>query len=322
MAITPVALPVETFQINRKVKVFKDRNTSVPLRSSEELRADLAKFVHSKTHEKGIEVVLDHKLSNGLIIPVFLPEKNMGLDVLSLVDFAEDKVGNRHCKQRLDQAKSQDIRFVQIFEDEWSLKREIVEHRVDNLIGSSERIYARNTEVREIPWGIAKELLTKTHIQGPGAGAASVLGLVYQGNVVAVMTLGVSRFEKVGPKDYELIRYSSVGTVIGGFSKLLKYFISTVEPERIISYSDARWSVGGVYRGNGFMRDSHSQCGYFWVPPGIVARENRIRYQKHKLKDVLEKFDPARTEKQNCEANGLKRIFDCGMEKWVMDLTD
>lgn len=319
MAITPVALPDEVFQINKKVKKFQNEKDAIKTSSSDQLRKELIKFVDDKTTDADVDYLIDHKLDSGLILPVFIPSKKVALDILSLDECSEDKVGNRYCKDRMDRAKAEGIRFIQIFEDEWVAKHEIVHHRIQNIIGTSDRIYARNTEVREIPWGFAKNLLTKTHIQGPGAGAGCILGLVHERNLVAVMTLGTSRFEKTGPKDFELIRFSSIGTVVGGFSKLLKHFIDQVGPDRIISYSDARWSVGGVYAGNGFELTNHSTPGYFWTRDGV--RHNRIKFQKHKLSGVLEKFNPMMTEKQNCEANGYHRIFDAGMQKWEMDLS-
>lgn len=40
--------------------------------------------------------------------------------------------------------------------------------------------------------------------------------------------------------------------------------------------------------------------------------ESWIKYQKHKLKTVLEKFNPARSEVENMKDNGFYQIFDCG----------
>lgn len=316
MAITPVALPAEVFQVNKKIKKFQNEKDAIILSPQQELRDKLAAVVSDHCLESELTMIRNHKLDNGLILPVFVPEKKVAFDVLSLDDFAEDKVGNKHCKSRMDQAQEAGLRFIQIFEDEWEAKNEIVRHRLANILGTSNRIYARNTQVKEIPWGFAKTLLNATHIQGSGAGAGSVLGLVDHRGLVATMTLGISRFEKTGPKDFELIRFSSVDTVVGGFSKLLKYFVGSVQPDRIISYSDARWSIGNVYSSNGFDLTGHSTPGYYWTRDGV--RHNRIKFQKHKLGEVLEKFNPMMTEKQNCEANEYKRIYDAGMQKWEM----
>jgi len=316
--VLPVILPEEYFQVNKKVKRFQNEKDAIEYSSSQVLKDELITLIDAKSEEAGISYVVDYKTPNGMVLPVFIPERNIAFDVISLVEGAEDKVGNKFFRERMEKARSEEIQFIQIFEDEWKAKQTIVDHRIQNLMGVSPRIYARKTEVKEIPWGFAKSLLNASHIQGAGAGAAMVLGLVDGNSLVAIMTFGVSRFEKTGPKDFELIRYTSVGTVVGGFSKLMKYFIDNFGPERIISYSDARWSIGNVYSSNGFELTNYSPPGYFWTRDGV--RHNRIKFQKHKLKDVLEKFNPMLTEKQNCEANGYKRIFDAGMQKWEMNI--
>jgi len=38
----------------------------------------------------------------------------------------------------------------------------------------------------------------------------------------------------------------------------------------------------------------------------------RIKFQKHKLKDILENFDPTKTGYENMIANKYHRIFDVG----------
>jgi len=41
-------------------------------------------------------------------------------------------------------------------------------------------------------------------------------------------------------------------------------------------------------------------------------RFNRIKFQKHKLKNVLKQYDEKMSEAKNMKANGYSRIFDCG----------
>jgi hypothetical protein len=39
---------------------------------------------------------------------------------------------------------------------------------------------------------------------------------------------------------------------------------------------------------------------------------SRVQFQKHKLKDKLDKFDPSLTEWENMQLNDYNRIWDCG----------
>ena len=43
-----------------------------------------------------------------------------------------------------------------------------------------------------------------------------------------------------------------------------------------------------------------------------LTLQPRIKFQKHKLKNILEKFDEKLSEAQNMANNGYNRIFDCG----------
>jgi hypothetical protein len=41
-----------------------------------------------------------------------------------------------------------------------------------------------------------------------------------------------------------------------------------------------------------------------------------VKFQKHKLKNILETFDPLKTEYENMLENGWDRIWDCGNAKF------
>ena len=45
-------------------------------------------------------------------------------------------------------------------------------------------------------------------------------------------------------------------------------------------------------------------------------------FQKKKLENLLENFDPNLTEWENMKNNGFDRIWDCGHSKWVFQPSD
>lgn len=102
-------------------------------------------------------------------------------------------------------------------------------------------------------------------------------------------------------------------TLIGGASKLLKYFEQTYNPESIISYANRRWSQGNVYEKLGFDKIRKTPTNYFYFKgtdsSNILSRE---QFQKHKLKNILEQFNPELTEIENMYNNGYRKIFDFG----------
>jgi hypothetical protein len=130
------------------------------------------------------------------------------------------------------------------------------------------------------------------------------------------MTFGLPRYSK--EYDYELIRFSSKlnTTVVGGFSKLLKYFIKTYNPINILTYCDRSISTGNVYIKNDFTLIGITSPNYFYFNQLTVY--SREQFQKHKLKNKLPVFNDVLTEVENMKLNGYLRFFDCGNYKFML----
>jgi hypothetical protein len=133
------------------------------------------------------------------------------------------------------------------------------------------------------------------------------------------MTFGKSRFNK--KYKYELLRFcNKLGYHIpGSASKLLKYFERNYKPKSLISYADRRWSRGNVYEKLGFKMIGKSKPNYWYFKLTSNIRYSRINFQKHKLKDILEKFDETLSESENMKLNGYNRIYDCGNLVYVKE---
>lgn len=209
--------------------------------------------------------------------------------------------------------KMQNVRVIHIFEDEWLNQQQIVKSRIKSILGkTSYKIYARKCEVREITTPLKTKFLNKYHIQGACASSIN-LGLFYHNRLVAVMTFGKRRFDK--KEGYELIRYCTIGNfnIVGGAGKLLKHFEREWSPTTIISYADRRWSIGNLYKQLGFIEVRKTTPNYYYVHPSTgYLRESRIKYQKHKLFNMLDSFDPNKTEWENMQDHGYSKIYDCG----------
>lgn len=201
-------------------------------------------------------------------------------------------------------------RLIHIQSSEWDASPELVKSRIQSVLNKNTRIYARNCSVRVISASDANRFLDINHIQGSCQGSARY-GLFYNGECVAVITFGKSRFSK----DYhwELLRYASkcYVNVIGGAGKLLARFKKDHNPQSIISYSDLRWNTGKLYQSLGF-EFSHTSPPNYYYTKDYITLESRVMYQKHKLKNKLPLFDNALTEWENMQLNGYDRIWDCG----------
>ena len=185
-------------------------------------------------------------------------------------------------------------------------------------MGKSERIYARKCTVKEVSSKEAKEFLEKNHLQGACNSKVNI-GL-YSGNTpVSLMTFGKPRYNK--QYEWELLRFCNAlnTSVIGGAGKLLSYFVKTYNPSSILSYANLRWSTGNLYEKLGFTLKGTSSPNYFYFNEDFILH-SRIEFQKHKLKDKLENFDPSLTESENMYNNGYRKIYDCGNLVYEMKL--
>jgi hypothetical protein len=108
-----------------------------------------------------------------------------------------------------------------------------------------------------------------------------------------------------------------VFTVIGGFTKLLRYFIKKYNPIKITTYADFSISNGNVYLKNGFSFIKNTNPNYHYFLNN--KRINRFNFTKQKL--VKKGHDKNKTEKEIMFEIGYLRLYDCGSMKFEMDFT-
>jgi GNAT superfamily N-acetyltransferase len=114
------------------------------------------------------------------------------------------------------------------------------------------------------------------------------------------------------------LAFKSGITVVGGSSKLLKYFYEYAKKhgfKKIISWSDNRYSEGNVYKKLGFKLTEEIGPDYGYV-------RGLIFYSKQSLNKKRLSFLGAtgKTEREMALSLGYYRIWDCGKKRWVIDL--
>lgn len=249
-------------------------------------------------------------------LDIVLPDLKIGIEFDGLYHHSDAFVTDIDLhKNKTIHAEQNGYKLIHIFEDEWLFKQDIVKSRLRNLIGlTSTRIYARHTRVVELTFKQIRQFLDMYHIQGSAISSINY-GLMYNDDLVAVMSFGKPRFNK--HIAFELIRYCTKMdcTVVGGPSKLLAHF-RRFHTGDIISYADRRWSQGNLYKQLGFEFQYYTNPNYYYIMK--QHRYNRTMFQKHKLKDKLDQFDPDLSEFENMKNNGYNKIYDCGNSVWIL----
>jgi len=262
----------------------------------------------------------DRIILNGKEVDIYIPDKKIAIEFNGLYWHSElqGKDKNYHLN-KTKKCEEHGIQLIHIFEDEWINKQEIVKQRLKHILGedTEEVIYARKCKIKEILPEEKNIFLDQYHIQGNDKSAIK-LGLFNGEKLIAVMTFGKRRIA-LGNKsteegEYELIRYATSQSVVGGAGKLLSYFIKNYNPVKIISYADRRWSRGNLYEKLGFNKVSDGTPNYWYLDHG--NRKHRFNFRKNILNEKLETFDSELTEWENMQLNGYDRIWDCGSLKY------
>lgn len=246
-------------------------------------------------------------------LDILIPSHNIAIEYNGLYWHKEKKLDHLF---KTEECNKNNIRLLQFWCFEWANKPEICKSLVMSALGLNRKIYARSCTVQDLTVKQYKDFLNDNHIQGY-APASTMKGLMHNGELVSVIGISKTRYNK--SFDYELIRACSQKqlTVTGGLSKLLK---SVQLRGRLISYCDRRLFTGIGYQQAGFNFEYNSRPNYFYWNVKTAETKSRISCQKHKLEKFLEYFDPDLTEHQNMLKNHWFRIYDSGNSVWSYDL--
>ena len=262
----------------------------------------------------------DRSILGNKEIDILVPSAKLGIEYDGLYWHSDEFRNKNYHINKTEECIAANIRLIHIFEDEWSDKKEIIKSMLSNILGKThKKIYARNCEIKEVQQKEKIDFLNANHIQDNVSSKINY-GLYYNDELVSLMCFGKPRIN-LGSKntkddEYELLRFCNklYTTVIGGASKLFKYFIKTYNPSLITSYCDRRWSIGSMYEILGFTLSHKSQPNYYYIQGN--NRKNRFKFRKSEL--IKEGFDSNKSESEIMKERGIHRIYDCGtlVFKW------
>ena len=293
-------------------KALKKFEISFPARTSV-FEQDVINFLLSLKIEIQCH---DRTLIKPLELDIYIPSHDIAIECNGSYWHSELAGKNKfYHNNKSEKCKLKKTHLIHIWEHEWFNKPALVKSRIKAKLGLNQRIYARKTAIVEISSNVLSAFLDEHHIQS-SCPASIRYGLLSEDVLVAVMSFGKSRYDK--KIEFELLRYCSLQGVhiIGGASKLFKHFIRQHYPYSVISYSDRSWNSGGLYEKLGFDY-SHSTDPAYYYTNDYINFENRVTFQKHKLKDKLDVFDQNLSEWENMKLNKYNRIWNCGNDVWV-----
>lgn len=260
----------------------------------------------------GISCYKSKKIIAPYEIDIYCPDYKIGIEINGNLYHSFNADNAPHCegkdkfyhRMKSELAEKQGVFLFHIFEYELldKRKKEIIFSQLRNLFfKNNTRIFARNCEICEISREEKNQFLLENHRQGAD-NSAVYYGLKHDGKIVSVMTFAKPRFTT--KYEWELVRFCSLRdtTVIGGASKLFKFFTDT-HRGCIISYSDMAKTSGKVYSKMGFTFTAYSEPNYVWCNNLNVIKTRYQTQMKDEVKIMTE--------------SGFWRIYDCGSKIWI-----
>jgi hypothetical protein len=153
------------------------------------------------------------------------------------------------------------ITLFHIWEYDWKYKQDLIKSMLKYKFGKvQDKIYARKCHIKLVEPNEKNIFLDNNHIQGRDK-SLHKLGLYYNGELVSLLTMCKSRYNK--HYEWEISRFCSKQNllVIGAFSKLLSNFRKMYSGS-IVTYADRFYSNGNVYVQNGMKFLYNSPVSY------------------------------------------------------------
>jgi len=276
------------------------------------LEHSIAGFIESL----GIEIVRN---TRRVIAPkeldIYIPELSTAIEVHGLYWHTERYLPKDYHLGKYFSYKEKGIRLIQIWEDDWNDRTEIVKRMLISKLGLDRgpSVGASRCIIDTVSKSESDIFLDENHIQGPTS-ATVRLGLRDKKTFELV---ALALFKRVADSDvdWDLARFATSTRVPGGFSKLLSAFRKTHHGP-IKTFADLTISDGGLYESTGWTLNKILPPDYCYLVG--QSRVHKFRYRLDRFRSDPELYyEPGMTERELAAVNGLERIYDAGKARYI-----
>jgi hypothetical protein len=259
-------------------------------------------------------------------LDLYFPEDNFAIEFNGLWSHSE-YLGQKDLRYHLSKTilcSERGIQLIHVFQDDWVNNQEIIKSIIRSRLKLiSSKIPANKCNVRVIEKDQITPFLKDNHLDYPLLGSHH-FGLYFKDELVYVISLGTPQRNK----KYQLQLYRSCGKintiVMGGFSKIIKQAIKTLNIKSLISYVDRSLFVGDAYKDDWRMIKT-IRPDYQYVD---LLEEKRYHKSNFKREGIQAKFPEfyqkhqSKTEKvmmfimtvsEKSKRKRFDRIWTCGL---------
>jgi hypothetical protein len=263
--------------------------------------------------------------SMGIEFDILIPSAGLAIEINGNYYHSEKFKSNDYHQRKYNIAAENGYQLFSIYEDEFIKTPDLWVNKIlyECKKLQIKRIYARKCQVVQLTSTESNQFLEENHIQGKTNYSSFYYGLKHCDDLVAVMVFGNSRNNEI--KSIELKRFCSDKNVqiIGGASKLLAAFKLDTDYEKVISFSNNRYSSGKIYETLGFVHEHDVLPDYEYIHKNsCLVRHHKSNFRKSRLITKFDLPDDIKlSEKQIMLDKGYYRLYDCGKKKWSLSLT-
>ena len=275
---------INKYNLYNEEDVKIHRNLSQP-------QIELQEYISSICNE---DIIINtKKIITPYELDIYIPNKNLAIEFNGNYYHTTNNVDKKAHYNKSKLCEEKGIRLIHIFEYEWNNERQrpILENIIKNALGVNEhKLFARNLDIEERPSNSMKDFFNKNNIQGFRGGKVAICLVDKITRQVYMSYIMGNAFFGKGKYEWEVIRGATeLGyTVIGGASKIWKYFINNYDPNSCVYYIDYNYFNGSSMKNLSNIKFLQTQFSFknYWVKEGIV--KNR-QPNKHKEIKELEK---------------------------------
>ncbi len=219
--------------------------------------------------------------------------------------------------QLLTKKRSNSENCFAIFPHEWAKRSKQILSHIESYNSNLTNVYARKCQIREIPLKLLRQFCDMYHIQGANRLALAGWGIYFGDDLLGVLSLGRHHRQNHDSNEVVLDRlcFKSGVRVVGGASKLFVIAIKWAMEQgfsKIISFSDNRWSLGGIYETLGFKFETNLAPDYFYLEKDDYTK----KYSKQSQQKSNTNCPSNMTEKQWARLRNLIQVYDAGKKRW------
>jgi len=219
---------------------------------------ELSSFIRQHCNKEYIEN--DRHLKKE--IDILIPSHNIGFEFNGVYFHNSDSKEEYYHYNKWKLCGDNNIQLISIWEDDWLYHNDIVKSMIlHKLQLTKNKIYAKKCKINYVDEKQKSEFLNNNHLHLNCCSSINI-GLYFNNELVALTC-----FKNIKDNNYELLRFCSKlnTSVIGGASKLFKYFLNVFNPNYIITYCRCNISDRKIYNILGFKEIEHTKINHWWV---------------------------------------------------------